>query len=66
MKGPLPVWVTVTVVLVLLGLLAYSVIVIGPTGLPLSYALIGALGVYSGVDQLLKKKQDDNDKGSGG
>lgn len=66
MNGPLPRWLHVTVVLTLLGLLAYSVVVIGPEGLPLSYALIGALGIYSGVDNLLKKRQgDDKDSGDG-
>jgi len=57
----LPVWVTITVVLVLTGLLAYNIIVVGPEGLPTSYVLGGLLGAYAGVDQLLKRRDDDKD-----
>lgn len=53
----LPVWLSITVVLVLTGLLAYNIIVVGPEGLPTSYVLGGLLGAYSGVDQLLKRRE---------
>lgn len=62
----LPAWVTVTVVLVLTGLLAYNIIVVGPEGLPTSYVLGGLLGAYAGVDQLLKRRNEDNDTQGGG
>lgn len=62
----LPAWVTVTVVLVLTGLLAYNIIVVGPEGLPTSYVLGGLLGAYAGVDQLLKRRNEDNDQQGGG
>lgn len=54
----LPLWVTITVVLVLLGLLTYNIIVVGPEGLPTSYILGGLLGAYAGVDQLLKRRDN--------
>lgn len=57
----LPMWVTVTVVLTLLGLLVYNIVVVGPEGLPASYLIGGLLGAYAGVDQLLKRKADDRD-----
>lgn len=65
----LPIWVTVVVVLVLTGLLAWNIIVVGPDGLPTSYVLGGLLGAYAGVDQLLKRRGDgdppkDQDPGS--
>lgn len=53
----LPVWVSITVVLVLTGLLAYNIVVVGPEGLPTSYVLGGLLGAYAGVDQLLKRRE---------
>lgn len=59
----LPIWVTVTVVLTLTGLLAYNIIVVGPEGLPTSYVLGGLLGAYAGVDQLLKRRDSNEDKG---
>lgn len=63
----LPAWVTITVVLVLLALLAYSVIVLGPEGLPLTYFLGGLLGVYGGANELLKARdRQRNSNGNGG
>lgn len=54
--GQLPVWVTITVVLVLTALLAYNIIVVGPKGYPTSVILGGLLGTYAGVEQLLKRR----------
>lgn len=56
-------WVTITVVLTLTGLLAYNIVVVGPEGLPASYLVGGLLGAYAGVDQLLKHKAQDSDTG---
>lgn len=66
-------WVNITVVLVVLTLLAYSIIFIGPEGLPLTYFLGGLLGVYGGANELLKARdrqrsndRDDRQDRSGG
>lgn len=61
----LPTWVTVTVVLILTGLLGYNIIVVGPEGLATSYVLGGLLGAYAGVDQLLKKRGGGGDDKGG-
>lgn len=59
----LPRWVTVVVVLTLLGLLGYNIIVVGPDGYPTSMILGGLLGGYAGVNQLLKRNGNgDGDK----
>lgn len=58
----LPTWVTIIVVLTLLGLLSYNIIVVGPEGLATSYILGGLLGAYAGVDQLLKRRTGDGGK----
>jgi hypothetical protein len=62
-------WVTITVVLTLTGLLAYNIVVVGPEGLATSYVLGGLLGAYAGVDQLLKRRDGgggDNEDGTSG
>ncbi len=64
-QGGLPLWLTSTVVLVLLGLLSYNIVVVGPEGLPTSYILGGLLGAYAGVDQLLKRRSENNKPDSG-
>lgn len=51
----LPIWLTIIVVLVLLGLLVWNIIVVGPDGLGTTYVLGGLLGAYAGVDHLLKR-----------
>lgn len=56
-KG-LPPWLTAIVVLVLLILLSWNIIVVGPEGLGTTYVLGGLLGAYAGVDQLLKRRGD--------
>lgn len=56
-KG-LPPWLTAIVVLVLLVLLSWNIIVVGPEGLGTTYVLGGLLGAYAGVDQLLKRRGD--------
>ena len=62
----LPMWVTIIVVLTLLGLLAYNVLIVGPDGLATSYVLGGLLGAYAGVDQLLKRRSGDDEGGPPG
>lgn len=57
----LPRWVTVTVVLTLLGLLAYNVLFVGPKGYPTSVILGGLLGGYAGINQLLGKREKDGE-----
>jgi len=54
--GPLPSWVTITVVLGLLGLLAYSIVVLGPAGYPIDMIVGGLLGGYAGLQELAKRK----------
>lgn len=61
--GGLPTWVTVVVILTLTLLLAYNIVVVGPEGLATSYVLGGLLGAYAGVDQLLKRRDNDEDSG---
>jgi hypothetical protein len=51
----LPVWVTITVVLGVLALLAYNVIVVGPEGYPVSVMLGGVLSLYGGANELVKR-----------
>lgn len=57
----LPQWVTIAVVLVLLSLLGYNVIVVGPEGYPTSVILGGLLGGYAGINQLLGRRDKDKD-----
>ena len=61
---PLPMWVTVTVVLGVLLLLAYNVVVVGPDGYPISIMLGGLLGGYAGVVRLANRRgsQGDDEK----
>lgn len=54
----LPAWLTAIVVLVLLGLLGWNIVIVGPEGLGTTYVLGGLLGAYAGVDQLLKRGKD--------
>jgi len=51
------------VILTLTLLLAYNIVVVGPEGLATSYVLGGLLGAYAGVDQLLKRRDNDEDSG---
>lgn len=62
MNQPLPLWVTITVVLSLLGLLAYNIIIVGPEGYPISVMLGGLLGAYAGLRELLSRKGGGEDK----
>lgn len=54
--GPLPTWVTITVVLTLLGLLVWNVVMNGNSGYPTSVILGGLLGAYGGAQELLKRR----------
>lgn len=44
------------VVLVLLALLVYNVVAVGPEGYPTSVIIGGLLGAYAGLNELLKRK----------
>ena len=54
--SPLPSWVTVIVVLTLLGLLGWNIVVVGPEGYPTSVILGGLLAGYTSVNELLKRR----------
>lgn len=54
-------WLTTTVVLVVLALLAYSVVRFGVEGYPLTMFLGGLLGAYAGLDRAIKRRQGDDD-----
>lgn len=56
----LPLWLTATVVLALVGTLAYNVIVVGPEGIPNSYVLGGLLGAYLTGDRLLRNRDGED------
>lgn len=62
----LPPWLTITVVLVLLALISWTVVVQGPKGYPATVVLGGLLGAYAGVDQLIKRRRPDDDDPPGG
>lgn len=62
MNRPMPVWVSVVVLLSLTGLLAYNIITAGPDGYPTSVILGGLIGAYTGIDQLLKRRGGDDQK----
>lgn len=50
----LPIWLTATVILVDLGLMSFNVIVFGPEGYATTVILGGILGVYGGVNELVR------------
>lgn len=56
----LPNWISAVVVLVLIALLAYNVVIVGPDGYPTSVIIGGLLGAYAGFDQLLRKRGGDD------
>jgi hypothetical protein len=60
MKPGLPMWVTVIVVLTLTATLVYNIVFKGPDGLSNTYIVGGLLGAYAGVDQLLKRRGEDD------
>jgi hypothetical protein len=55
---PLPRWLTITVVLVVLGLMSYSVLVLGAEGYPTTVALAAIIGAYAGVRELVNRKRN--------
>ena len=63
--GGLPPWLTVTVVLTVLGLLVYNIVIVGPPGYPISMMLGGLLGAYRGADELLKRRSAKDDPPNG-
>lgn len=58
----LPIWVTVIVVLVLLVLLGYNIVIVGPDGIANSYILGSLLGAYGGVDAWLRHRSNGDDE----
>lgn len=59
--APLPGWVTITVVLTVLALLAWNVTTAGAEGYPTTVVLGGVLGAYAGLRELLNRRGG-NDK----
>lgn len=55
-ESGLPLWVTITGVLVLLGLLTFNVLAYGDKGYPTTVVLGGLLGGLFGLDKLLKRR----------
>lgn len=55
-ESGLPIWVSITGVLVLLGLLVWNVVANGNDGYPTSVILGGLLGGLFGFDKLLKRR----------
>lgn len=64
-SDPLPRWLSILVVLVLLALLAFCILVMRSEGVAYSYVLGGLLGAYAGVDQLLKRRDGGSGEGEG-
>lgn len=58
----LPSWVTITVVLTVLGLLVWNVVTTGAEGYPTTVILGGLLGAYAGVRELLNRRSGNGDK----
>jgi hypothetical protein len=54
-------WVTITVVLTVLALLAWNVTTAGAEGYPTTVILGGVLGAYAGIRELLNRRNG-NDK----
>lgn len=59
---PLPRWVTIVVVLTVLGLLVYSVTVLREDGYPITVVLCGVLGAYAGLRELINRKRQGGDE----
>lgn len=55
----LPIWVHIVAVLVLLVLLTYSIVILGPEGYPATVIVGGLLGAYAGLNELVKRKGSD-------
>lgn len=53
-----PMWVTITVILTVLVLLAYSVLILGERGYPITVVLAGLLGAYAGLRELFNRRGD--------
>lgn len=58
----LPRWVSITVLLTVTALLVYSVVVYGVDGYPLSVMLGGIVGLYGGLNELVKRKAAGRDE----
>lgn len=54
-ESGLPLWLTITCVLVLLGSLVFNVIAYGDEGYPTTMVLGGLLGGLFGLDKLIKR-----------
>lgn len=57
----LPLWLTITVILVCLALFAYVVLRFGPAGVPMATVIAGVLGAYGGLDRLVKQRKQEGD-----
>lgn len=63
-QSGLPGWLTITVVLVILGLLVFNIGKYGPDGFATTSILGGLLGAYGGVNELIKsRRRNDDEKG---
>lgn len=58
----LPGWVTITVVLTLLGAFVYNLVINGPAGYPMAVIIGGLLGAYGGFRELLNRRGGGEDK----
>lgn len=58
MGRPLPTWVTVVVILTVLGLLVFSVVVLREGGYGITVVLCGLLGAYGGLRELVNRKRN--------
>jgi hypothetical protein len=54
----LPAWLSITVVLVLLGNFSWNTFVVGPDAYPSNVIIGGLLGAYAGVDQLVRRRRE--------
>lgn len=60
---PLPIWVSITVILADLALMGFNVVVYGPDGYPTTIVLAGVLAGYGSVNQYLRKKAEEKRPG---
>ena len=60
---PPPQWVTVVVILGMLALFGFMVIKYGPASVGVLYVIGGVMGVYGGVDHILRRKSGGSSDG---
>jgi uncharacterized membrane protein len=54
----LPIWLSIVVVLVLLGNFSWNTFVVGPEAYASNVIIGGLLGAYAGVDQLVRRRRE--------